>query len=80
MNRWEKELKEVSEKYESYRSFMPPEAMITTDTFIKGYRRAKHVDLYNQMILQLEYYYHFVLPLEQKEALDLVRSASLLAL
>ena len=70
----------MKEVYESYRKLLPEEAMIVTDTYLRGYQRAEHVELYNHMILNLEYYYYFVLPLEERVPLDLVRSASSLSI
>lgn len=81
MNRWQRELKEVKELYESYRKFMPTEVMDATDAYLKWwYPRAEHIDLYQQLILRLDHHYYFVLSVELRTQLDLIRLTQSLSL
>lgn len=80
MNRWQRELKEVKELYESYRKFMPTEVMDATDAYLNGYPRAEHIDLYQQLILRLDHHYYFVLSAELRTQLDLIRLTQSLSL
>lgn len=62
----------VKREYDRYKNIIPPEVIARADSLIANYYETPEV--YENIILQLEYYYYFVMPIEKRDSLELSQS------